>query len=179
MDLETVNTIQLKIGVQPRDHRFPPDDDQLAQSLTTMVYNAVIKGVPPPTLLVLKTDSVDFIDLRPLLDINHPIDHFIASASGQDGVEAVALLAVMNMKDGDRPVGRAGGVFIEWKDNRWFQSYYLLGESNRPLEDYPPVIRKAVDGMPKPSGLGSWFSRGRFHNLKLRLERSDPDPVVH
>ncbi len=177
-------SIRLQVGVEPRDpERFPPDDEGLGDRLTALVAGALARGVPPPALFVFRPERVEILDLRPVLQGGHPLDLFIAAAAGQEAVDAVALLAVLDLKDPERSVGRAGAVFIEWPDNRWWHAYQLLNRANAPLDDMPHVVRRAVDGLPRPSGLGGWFSRARYFGLRLMVEPpgppSDPSPLVH
>jgi hypothetical protein len=167
--------IRLHVGSRPRDpQEFPREDDPLGESLSGMVLRSVARGVPPPSILVVRTDQVEIVDLRPILQAQLSVHRFIAAAAGQAGVEAVALLAVLDLEEAGRPLGRAGTAFIEWPDNRWWHGYHLLGGSFRPVDDMPLVIRRARDGAPRPRGFGGWFSRARFQRLSLRLERVPP-----
>jgi hypothetical protein len=172
--------LRLQVGARPRDpQEFPKEDDALGESLARMVLRSVSKGVPPPSALVLKPDQVEIIDLRPILKARLSVHRFIAAAAGQPGVDAVALLAVLDLEDSGRPLGRSGTAFVEWPDNRWWHGYHLLGQSFRPVDDMPLVVRRAQDGAPRPRGFGGWFSRARFQRLSLRLERVVPPPTEH
>jgi hypothetical protein len=167
--------IRLSVGARPRDPQdFPALDDDLGESLTTMVLRTVSRGVPPPSVLVLRPEQVEIIDLRPILTAKLSVHRFISAAAGQADVEAVALLAVLELEELGRPLGRGGSAFIEWPDNRWWHGYHLLGGSMRPLDDMPRVVRRARDGQPRPRGFGGWFSRARFQRLSLHLERVQP-----
>ena len=141
-----------------------------------MVRRGLARGVPPPSVLVLRPEQVEIIDLRPILQANLSVHRFIAAAAGQPGVEAIALLAVLELEELGHPLGRGGSAFVEWPDNRWWHGYHLLGRSMRPVEDMPVVVRRAKDGQPRPRGFGGWFSRARFQKLSLRLDRVAPAP---
>ncbi len=168
--------IQLRVSVRQRDPvAFPAEDEALGARLSEMVLKALDRGVPPPALLVVRPAQVELLDLRPILGAGHSVQRFLASAAGQDEVEAVALLAVLNTLERGQPVGRAAVVFVEWPDNRWWHGYFLLNQGFKALEDMPQVVRRATDGTPRPAGLGGWFSKARFHRLKLQLRRLDPD----
>ncbi len=179
--------IRLQVGARPRDAaEFPPQDDALGQNLAGMVLRGVARGVPPPTIIVLRQEQVEVIDLRPILEAGLSVHRFIAAAAGQPDVQAVALLAVLELEELGRPLGRGGSVFVEWPDNRWWHGYHLLGRSGRPVDDMPLVVRRALDGQPRPRGFGGWFSRSRFQRLRLRLERveapgtgDEPAELVH
>ncbi len=178
--------IRLRIGARPRQAgEFPFDDDALGERLGEMVHESLQRGVPPPAAVVLHPEHVEMIDLRPLLSAGLPAHRFLAAAAGQPGVESLALLAVLDLEEAGRPLGKAGVVFVEWPDNRWWHGYHLLGSRYHPLDDMPMVTRRAVDGLPRPSGFGGWFSRARFQRLCLRLEQVNKDedqeevPLVH
>jgi len=141
-----------------------------------MVLKSVSRGVPPPSAIVIRPEQVEIIDLRPLLKARLSVHRFISAAAGQPGVDAVALLAVLELEELGRPLGRGGSAFIEWPDNRWWHGYHLLGQHMKPVNDLPLVVRRATDGQPRPRGFGGWFSRARFQRLSLRLERAEPRP---
>ncbi len=177
--------IRLKIGARPRQAaEFPFEDDALGVRLSEMVRTSLRRGVPPPTALVLREEQVEMIDLRPIVSAELSAHRFLAAAAGQPEVSAVALLAVLDVEERGRPLGKAGVVFVEWPDNRWWHGYTLLGARFRPLDDMPLVTRRAVDGLPRPSGFGGWFSRARYQRLSLSLQRiepaaTEPTPMVH
>jgi len=169
---ETPIGLRIRVGSRRRDpEEYPEQDDALGEALFGKLLEALQRGVPPPALLLLRQEVVELVDLRPLLEGGHAVDRFIAAAAGQDGVQAAALLAVLSMRERGRPVGRAAVAFVEWSDNRWWQAYQLLNQGFKALDDMPPVQRRAVDGFPRPAGLGGWFSTARFLQLKLRLQR--------
>ena len=131
--------------------------------------------MPPPAALVLRGELVELVDLRPILASGLSVHRFLAALAGQPAVEALALLAVVDLREGGRPLGHTGVVFIEWPDNRWWHGYHLLSGAFKPLDDVPMVTRRATDGLPRPEGLGGWFSRARFQRLRLDLSPADPE----
>ncbi len=173
--------IQLQVGARPRNpQEFPAEDEALGENLSSMVRRGVTRGVPPPSVLVLRADQVEIIDLRPIVKAGLSVHRFLSATAGQPGVEAVALLAVLELEELGRPLGRGASAFIEWPDNRWWHGYHLLGRGMKLVDDMPLVVRRALDGQPRPRGFGGWFSRARFQRLSLRLERveskrSSPD----
>jgi hypothetical protein len=173
--------VQVRIGSRGRDpEAFPREDDALGERIAELVRTTLRRGVPPPAVLVLRPERVDLVDLRAILVAGLSVHRFISAAAGQDEVEAVALLAVVDQRDAGRPLGHTGMVFLEWPDNRWWQGYHLLSEAFKPLDDMPMVLRRAVDGQPRPDGFGGWFSRARFERLKLQLREVAPpaDPGI-
>ena len=169
--------VQVRIGSRSRDvELFPRQDDALGERLAEMVRSTLLRGVPPPAVVVLRPDRVDLVDLRTIIEARLQVHRFIAATAGQDEVEAVALLAVVDLREAGRPVGHTGMVFVEWPDNRWWHGYFLLSQAFQPLDDMPMVLRRAVDGLPRPEGFGGWFSRARFERLKLQLREISPPP---
>lgn len=177
--------IQVRVGARARRlEEFPREDDALGERLAEMVRSTLSRGVPPPAVVVLRSDRVELVDLRAVLDAGLSVHRFVAAAAGQGGVEAVALLAVVDLREGGRAIGHTGLVFLEWPDNRWWQGYHLLSRAFKPLDDMPLVLRRAVDGQARPSGLGGWFSRARFERLSLRVsgipgDGPDLPPLLH
>ena len=160
--------------------RFPQEDEALVQRLAQYGRDALEKGLPRPAILVLKSEQVMQYDLPALLaperSLTSPI---LAAISGQDGVECMALVGTLRMRSGRRsePM-QVITVFVEWPDNRWSMSWQGL-DSKRNLVGDGPILRSAIDGWPRPTGLGGWFSRARREGLRLRVARSEPDVQVH
>jgi hypothetical protein len=174
--------IRVRVGARERRFdEFPRDDDALGERLAEMVRGTLVRGVPPPAIVVLRPERVELLDLRVILDAGLSVHRFIAAAAGQEGVEAIALLAVVDLHEAGRAIGHTGLVFLEWPDNRWWQGYHLLGHTFKPLDDMPLVQRRAVDGLARPAGLGGWFSRARFERLSLHVssEPGESQPLVH
>lgn len=169
-------TLRLRVGVQPRDpERFPDDDERLGEELSGRLATALERGVPPPVLVVLRADRVEIVDLRPVLEAPVPVDMFLAAAAGQEGVEAVGLLAVMERRAGDRVSERLAVAFLEWPDNRWWHAWCTLPAA--PGTTPVPALShsRALEGSPRPRGLGGWFSRARFHRLRLQVRPMAPE----
>jgi hypothetical protein len=64
---------------------------------------------------------------------------------------------------------RALVVYLEWPDNRWWTAWQALDADGAPVGDEPQV-RRAVEGYPRPGGMGGWFARARREGLRLNLE---------
>lgn len=176
------SSFKVRLSIQDRDlERFPTDDDALGSSFSALFSDALRKGPPPPALFTVFSDRVEIMDLRAVLENREPMKPFIAAATHREGVEVVALLGVLDQVRGGRTVARAGSVFLEWPDCRWWHAVQVLGPDGVPLQESPEIAR-AVDGLPRPQGLGGWFSMGRFFRMSLRLEPSEPsspEPLVH
>jgi hypothetical protein len=49
-----------------------------------------------------------------------------------------------------------------------------------PVADADDEICRAVDGAPKPAGLGNWFSRMRYEGITINLRKhEEPDEAVN
>lgn len=165
--------------------RFPAEDDALGKQLSVLVAGALARGLPRPAILVLRAEQVDWFDAVPLMQ-GEPVHRhrMIAAIAGQEGVEAVALLGTFRVRAGrgqpgrPPPQQRALLSFIEWPDNRWWASWRMLGEDRQPISD-APIVRAAVDGWPRPGGVGGWFALARRRKLTLTMVRKPTDVTVH
>jgi hypothetical protein len=172
----------LRVRVMERDYEvFPSDDDRLGESLWSMLSERIGRPIPP-VLFVFRADQVDVVELMPILQEGLSLHRFTSAAAGQADVQAVALLGTPTLLRDDKPLGRVASSFIEWTDNRWWQATLPLDDQFMPLREMPREVRRAVDGFPKPNGVGAWFSTARFFRLKLGLRRAEPEaesPIVH
>jgi hypothetical protein len=169
----TPPTIPLRVHSTPRDRdRFPEEDEPLGESLLAMVLARLPAERPAPAMLVLRGDVVEQVELGPILTAAPPHrSRMMAAFAARPDAECAALIGVLPIRLGRSPEPMpAAVVFIEWPDNRWWTSWRLLSEANAPLGD-ESVIRRAVDGWPKPGGVGGWFALARREQLRLRLER--------
>ena len=166
--------LQLRVQTGPRDHvRLPSEDDALGDALFAQVKAATERGLPRPAMLVLDETQVRQFDAVPLLQ-RSSMDRgrLLAAVGGQPDAECAALAGSLTLRMGQRPT-RAIVVYLEWPDNRWWTAWQVLDDEGRPAGDGPQV-RRAVDGAPRPGGLGGWFSRTRREGLRLKLEQRMP-----
>ena len=154
--------------------RFPRDEAALGQSMFELVKGALEKGLPRPALFVLFPEQIDRFDLAPLMAKPRPErDRMIGAIAGQSDVECVALLGVLQVKRPQQGLTARGAVtFIEWPDNRWWTAWLPLGEDAQPTTPQPE-IRSAVEGFPRPGGVGGWFSLARRTGLRLHMTARD------
>ena len=177
---------KIRVRTGPRStERFPTDDDALGGQLSALVTGALARGLPRPAVLVLRADQVDWFDAVPLLKATPLHRHrMLGAIAGQEGVECVAMVGTFQVRHGRSrpgqrpPLQRALLCFIEWPDNRWWASWRLLGDDKQPITD-APMIRTAVDGWPRPGGVGGWFSLARRQRLTLNLKRTAKPATVH
>ena len=164
---------RLKGIVGPRDlEKFPKDDDALGMNLFRTVEKALSRGRPAPAAFVLFDGQIDRFSLRSFGDISFRSQQQVLGAmAGQDSVECIALLGAFRFR-GRGPLNGAwvASVFIEWPDNRWWTAWQPLGP-NKTLIGESPQVRSALDGSPRPGGVGGWFALGRRKGLKLRVQR--------
>ena len=175
-------TVRLRVRAGPRDlARFPPEDDALGERLFATLGDALAQGRPRPAILAIFEDRVDQLDAVPILSSPRPRrEHLLGAIAGQDEAEAVALVGVLQLTMARRgPPVPAAVCFIEWADNRWWTAWQLLHADLSPATD-EPIVRRAVDGYPRPGGVGGWFSLSRRLGLRLRLTPVGPDPnTIH
>jgi hypothetical protein len=175
--------LSLRVHVEERKaENFPfDDDDSLGERLWERMEGRIGRPLAP-ALIVLRNEQVDMLDLLPLVGAGASLQLFASSAAGQPGVQCVALLGTPSLVRAGHLVGRAAVAFLEWPDNRWWQAFQPLDPSFGVMPDFGREVHRAVDGMPRPGGLGGWFSTARYFNLALKLERSvdtDDGPLVH
>lgn len=167
--------IRMRAFQSPRDlGRFPREDAALGAAVFGLVESALEKGLPRPALFVFFDGQVDRFELAPLMrQPPKARDRMIAAIAGQREVECVALLGVLQIKrPGPLPTGRSAVAFIEWPDNRWWTTWLPLGSDGVPVREAIEV-RSAIEGFPRPGGVGGWFSLARRTGLRLHVARRD------
>lgn len=177
---------RLRIRHAPRDPaRYPRADDELGLALFDRVVEAVNRGqprrvAPRPSLAVLGPELVDWYDVTEVLRLGAPRGPLLMSAlAGQPEGECAALLGVFNLRRGARTAGRAAVAYLEWPDNRWWTAWQPLDHDGALIGE-APAIRRAVDGWPRPGGVGGWFATVRRLGIKPRIEMQPPaDGWVH
>lgn len=157
---------------------LPQADDALGQSVLGRLQETASKQGPPrAAVLAVHGDRIEQFDLAAVNEV--PEVHrgrLLASIAGRQELECGMLAGTMRVsRSGGRQV-RGLVVFIEWPDNRWWTAWQPLNEQGKPDEGHEPVIRRAVDGWPRPRGVGGWFSRVRREGLRLRVNL--PTPVA-
>jgi hypothetical protein len=165
-------SFSLRVRTGPRDlERFPFDDDALGESLFERLSEALEERSPSPVMLVFREGSFDQFELNGLDGANRADrERMMAAMAGQEGTLSVAFLALLDIQISRVQRHKAAVVYLEWPDSRWWTAWQLVGEA-RGLIGEAPFTRRAVDGWPKPGGVGGWFSRARRENLRLHLER--------
>ena len=168
--------LHLRVHTGPRNRSvLPEDDDALGGALFERVRAATARGAPRPAMLVIEPDEVRQYDAVPLLrQAQSDRGRLLAAIGGQAGVECAAFAGSLTVRMGPRrEPTRALVVYLEWPDNRWWTAWQLLDGQGRPVGD-APRIRRAVDGAPRPGGMGGWFAQVRREGLRVRMERVRP-----
>jgi hypothetical protein len=173
--------IRLKVAQAPRDpERFPlEDDEELGISLFGMLAAGLERGLPGPALLCLRDGEVQQFSLAPVLRLAPAHrERLVAAMAGQPGALCGAYVGPITVQPAQR---RLALVYLEWPDNRWWLAQQPLDEGHRLVGEAPELLR-AVDGAPKPQGIGGWYARCRRENLSLVLRQDqpvEPPQVVH
>lgn len=158
----------------------PHDDagvEQLGGALFDRLTAAVARGRAGPAALAFFEDGVQQVDLGPAIERGAPVVHqLLAATAGQSACVCVAQLAVLHARRPGRPTQAFATVFVELPDNRWWMRW-------APAEQAAPGgalrTRAAIEGWPKPHGLGGWFSLARRTGLRLQLEAPGAQAGLH
>lgn len=167
-------SVRVRIGVAPRLPAFPREDEALGRALIEKLSLQLGRGPVPPVALLLREDAVQIVHIAPLLRRGGDTHRLVAALAGQPGVEAMAVAGMMNRGRRGGPTSRLAGVFIEWADGRWWGSWRPVDAQGRPIPTDMDDVQRAVDGLPRPAGLGAWFSRARFEGLRADIRTSAP-----
>jgi hypothetical protein len=108
--------------------------------------------------------------VAPILAASPDQHRAIAAFASQAGARALAIAGVLGRRNRGALVGRDAVVFVEWPDGRWWWCRRALGVPGAPAVDAIDTVERAVEGAAKPGGLGGWFGRARFEQLRVRLE---------
>ncbi len=159
----------------PRDlERFPREDGALGEAIFRLLRSALDKGLPRPAMFVFFADQVDRFELAPVMHQSRAArDRMLGAIAGQREVECVALLGILQIKRPREGIHVRGAVvFVEWPDNRWWTAWLPLDGAGKPARDEAEV-RSAVEGFPRPGGVGGWFSLARRTGLRLHMAAKD------
>lgn len=169
--------IRVRVALEPRLPAWPRDDEALGRALTDRLAARMLRGPIRPAAVILRADTVHILDLVPLLQSGRDARRLIAGLAGGAGVEALALVGPMTRRFKGQVVERLAGVFVEWSDGRWWASFRPVDEHGRPIATDTDDVQRALDGAPRPGGLGGWFSLARFHDLHAELSGRDEPPA--
>lgn len=155
----------------PRDlARFPTSPQALGPKLWDIVEEAAHRGLPRPVILGFSAETVEQHDILPIVRGGGDVHRFIAAVAGQPGMEAVALAGAVSVRFPREPQRQQGAVlaFIEWPDGSWWSALRLL-QDRQLIADQPAIVRSAWERLPRPGGLGGWWSRSRVEGLQLHM----------
>ena len=170
---------RIRVGIGPRDKsKFPLEDSALCEALYGRLEGYVLeRGLPRPAVIALEANQISQFDIFPILKAGGDVHRFISAVAGQPGIEAVAMVGLVNLRRKVRSKeGEMLGAmcFVEWSgDSRWFSAM-------RPVQDggfraeWPVALRSAIEGDQRPGGVGGWFSRARRQNLRLKTRFDGP-----
>ena len=146
----------------------PQADEPLARYLVQQVREAIPRKQAGPAVVMARGDRAEVIGIRELRGPDLPPTPdaiaLMTRASFPDGaaVRAIGLMGVYGYRARpEDPAVPTALVFIEWTDGRWWQWRALIDPSDARLLTETETVLRAVDGLPRPNGLGGWWTRGR------------------
>ncbi len=174
--------VRMRVGSSLRDpDRYPHDDDALGRALLVRAVELLQRGTPRPTVLAFSQDHLWWYDLVPAIRQGADVGRLIAAVAGQDDVDCLGVVGVLNVRVGGTRSFPGCVVFLEWPDGRWWSVMLPLRKrADGRLERQPgaePMERAAIEGWPRPGGLGGWWTRHRVEGLKLRVHRTNEQQV--
>lgn len=152
-------------------------DDALGEALVARVRRSLAEGRAPASGVVVRPSQVDLVPLAAAADAGVPFPNLLAGLVGRGGLDAVGILGRLWWRpQRAEPAVPVAVVFLEWTDCRWWAWQQLLDAQGRPIADGERCWR-AVDGDPKPGGLGGWWSLARRTGARLDLTPTVPELV--
>ncbi len=186
-----MDSLQLRVRSTPRGDIF--DHDAEGDRLRTWVCEAMERGPTPMVAVVLRSDRIDLIGLRPVIEARMRVGLFLAgltrSISDDAGpVVAVGVMGVLRSRrrdSGDGPGVPMAVAFLEWEDCRWWHWKALVDPDQQQVREDTSTVLCAEDGDALPAAFGRWWSYGRRNGLRVRMARSEESeseqapPLVH
>lgn len=164
-------TLRLRVRTAARAPHFDGEDDAYGAALWGLLEPHLERGVPRATGVVRRSDSVLLMDLAPLVADPRLAHRRVAGLASLPDAESLAVVGGLFRRRRGGPVQRYAVVFVEWPDGRWWLRQRRLDDGG------DEEVQRAVDGLPRPGGLGGWFGRARFERLHVDL--SAPGEVVN
>ena len=169
--------VDLRIHTLAPEEPWWPDDDRLGELLVGAVRGALSRGGAPTMGVVARRDAVHLVPLLPLARAGVPLPVVLGGLARWDegaGLpEAVGLVGRVRVRRRRGPWSPLALVFLEWPDGRWWEWRALEGADGELVADTEGIAR-AVDGLPRPGGLGGGGTLARRRRPQLRLERRVP-----
>lgn len=171
--------VRVRVAVAPPIPDFPEEDDALGRNLMERLCTHLQRGAPAPAAILLRRDSVQVVNILPILRHGGDSHRLLAALCGHPDIEAMAIVGIMTRgRRGHPTAARLAGVFIEWADGRWWGSWRPVDDRLRLVPTDTDEVQRAVDGLSRPAGLGNWFRRARFEGLRAEI-RPDPPELVN
>lgn len=164
---------RLQVRTGPRFPRFPEDDEAFGEALWALVAARLDTGVPRPFAVMTRAEVAHVVDLAPLLAEPRRAHRMVAGLTAVEGVDALAVLGGFFRRKRGGPVDRFALAFIEWPDGRWWLCQQRLDRDGRKVPEFEVEVQRATDGLPRPGGLGGWFSRARFEEIHTSFESTE------
>ncbi|MDP2312738.1 MAG: hypothetical protein Q8P41_07520 [Pseudomonadota bacterium] len=168
--------IRVRVTLARREPDFAAtEDDAFGRGLLDRVLRALGRGPMPPAVFLFRRDDVQIVYVAPLLAAAKDPHRVLASLAGQPGVEAIAVLGRFTQRQKGAQPRKLAGTFVEWTDGRWWASWRPVDDNGRLIPTDEDEVLRAVDGQPRPGGLGGWFTRARFEGIRAELTPTTPE----
>ena len=144
-------------------------DDALGEVLVERLRSSLAAGATGSAPLVVRGAQIDLVRWDETGDVPFPVRMAMLAMTDlgeAGGAEAVGVLGLFG--------GQRAAVFLEWPDCRWWLWEARVAEvdGGRCLVEDSVRVRRAVDGVPMPDGVGRWWSLGRRLGFRGALERA-------
>lgn len=171
-------------------------DERLGRMLVDACESALLRGGAPAAALAVGPERLSIVPLAPFAEARWPFRSLLVSlcseAPGDVGeTEAVGIIGQFQRRRSPDDAGvPVATVFLEWPDGRWWHWLGLVSRARVPTDDGAdrelPVVRdgtaaitRAIDGLPRPEGLGGWWTMHRHRPLHMSWDRREPAGLVH
>ena len=143
--------------------RFPVEEDKLGRAIFSLVAEKSFLGPLPLEAWIFSGDSLQIVRFaQGKIAYQH-----MAALAALPNVQYLALVGGLK-KQNQKSIAQ---VFLEAPNGQWwFGSQGLNQEGQVWLMD--PSIERAIDWMPKPFGLGGWFSTARRLGIKVEFRNN-------
>lgn len=175
------------------------EDEEVGEHLVKAVREALWRGGAPPSAVAVGREGVAAVPLVPFVQAGLAWPLVVVglcreTPANVGAADAVGIIGVFQRRPPGDPTGvPVATVFLEWPDGRWWHWLGLLApitvadeiradRAGLALRPETQVIRRAIDGAPRPDGLGGWWTASRVRPIAMNWtshEPPKPAEIVH